>query len=685
MRQWVGVGLSAISVTAAVIGLQLAGAFQPLELMVLDQWFRARPPEAVDSRIVIVTIDESDFNAIGRYPIPDELLAELLTKIKQQKPRVIGMDVYRNLPIEPGHEALLQVYRDMPNLIGVEKTLSGANLPSVDPPPILREQGQIAASDLVLDPDGKIRRNLLSLRVSSIWGKQGRTVETLGTRLALEYLKGDGIKPQAIKGSNGQVQLGKSRLEPLQQNAGGYVRGDIGGFQLLANFRNLQRHFTFVSFTDVLRDRVAARLMQDRIVLIGSVAESLNDRFFTPYSSTARLTSAGVEIHADFASQLISAALDGRAVLRGVPEWIESAWLLMWLGVGAVLGTKFRSPRRAFAWMVGMTIAGILTAYGLFLSGWWITIIAPLIGMKFVAVATRGYLVWRSLARSHEALQDYAKTLEQKVQDRTQALTQQNVELMQAKQEAEAADRAKTAFLANVNHELRTPLSIILSSSELMSYDKTLSSKQKERLSLINQSVEHLLDLINEVLELAKLEAKAETIEIQPVSLKQLLQSLFEMFEPQAIGRYLILSVECAPDVPNWVQTDERKVRQVLLNLLTNSLKFTNHGSITLRVLCLNSNLLRFEVEDTGIGIADYEIESLFKAFMQTESGRKSGKGTGLGLSISQQLLQLLGTKLQVQSTPNVGTIFWFDLPIELAHNEIAPELTASPEANLIY
>jgi len=678
LRQWIGVELSAIAVATAVVGLQLAGAFQPLELMALDQWFRMRPPEAVDPRIVIVTIDESDFNTIGRYPIPDEQLATLLSKIKQQRPRVIGMDIYRNLPVEPGHDALQQVYENTPNLIGVEKTLSGANLPSVDPPPILRERGRIAASDLVLDSDGKIRRNLLSLRVTPIWGKQGRTVETLGTRLALEYLKVEGIKPQPIQGTKGQIQLGKLRFEPLKQNAGGYVQADIGGFQLLSNFRNLQQRFTAVSFSDVLQDRVPARLMQDRVVLIGSVAESFNDRFFTPYSSAAKLTSAGVEIHGDFASQLISAALDDRPILRGVPEWIEMAWLFLGLSVGVILGARFRSPHRAIAWMVAMTIAGILTAYGLFLSGWWITIIAPVVAMMFVGLTTRGYLVWQSLARSHEALQDYARTLEQKVQERTQALTQQNIELMQAKQEAEAADRAKTTFLANVNHELRTPLSIILSSSELMSYDKTLSPKQKDRLGLINQSVEHLLDLINEVLELAKLEAKAETVEIQTISLRELLQSLIEMFEPQAIEKRIKFTIDCATDVPDWIQTDERKVKQVLINLLTNALKFTNHGSIALRVFCLNTNLLRLEVEDTGIGIAEYEIESLFKAFMQTESGRKSGKGTGLGLSICQQLLRLLGTKLQVQSTPNVGTIFWFELPIEFA---VAPPA----EANLIH
>ncbi|MGG6266905.1 CHASE2 domain-containing protein [Leptolyngbya sp. AN03gr2] len=676
MRQWVGVGISAIAVATAVIGLQVSGAFQPLELMALDQWFRARPPETVDSRIVIVTIDESDFNEVGRYPIPDAQLASLLSKIRQQKPRVIGMDIYRNLPVEPGHDALRTIYQQTPNLIGVEKTLSGANMPSVDPPPILREQGQIAASDLVLDADGKVRRNLLSLRVGPIWGKQSRTIETLGTRLALEYLKAQGIKPNPLE--NGVIQLGKARLEPLQPNAGGYVRADIGGFQLLANFRNLQQQFTSVSFSDVLNDRVTAQLMQDRIVLIGSVAESLNDRFFTPYTNSAKLTSAGVEVHADFTSQLLSAALNGRPILRGVPEWIETIWGWMWLGIGIVLGTRFRAPHRTLAWMIGVTIAGIFIAYGLFLSGWWITIVAPLIGMMLVAVTTRGYLLWRSLIRSHETLQEYAKTLEQKVQERTQALTEQNIELNRAKQEAESADRAKTTFLANVNHELRTPLSIILSSSELMSYDKTLSSKQKERLSVINQSVEHLLDLINEVLELAKLEAKAETAETQPMSLRQLLYNLLEMFEPQAIEKRIQFDLDCAPDLPDWIQTDERKIRRVLMNLLTNAVKFTHHGSITLRVSSLSARSLRFQVEDTGIGIAEHEMESLFKAFMQTESGRRSGKGSGLGLSISQQLLQLLGTKLQVQSTPNVGTTFWFDLSIE-------PATAPTPEANLMY
>ncbi|MBN8564004.1 MAG: CHASE2 domain-containing protein [Leptolyngbya sp. UWPOB_LEPTO1] len=664
MRQWVRVSLSTIATATAVLGMQLAGAFQQLELMVLDQWFRARLLEPVDSRLVIVTIDESDFNSLRQYPISDELLAELLTKIQRQKPRVVGMDLYRNLPVEPGHAALQKVYSQMSNLIGIEKTISGNNFPSVDPPPILRQRNQIAASDIVLDHDGKVRRNLLSLRVNKLWGKDSRTLETLGTRLALEYLKAEGITPRPISGTS-QIQLGRARLEALSPTTGGYVRADTGGFQLMANFRNLRQRFTSVSFNDVLQDRVPAGLMQDRIVVIGSIAESLNDRFFTPYSQTAQMTSAGVEVHADFSSQLISAAIEGRPLLRGVPAGVGGAWLLIWLGGGAVLGWRVKSLRLALILAVGVTLSGIAGTYLLFLAGWWMPIVAPILGMKLVALTMRMHLVWRSLSESHDMLQHYAKTLEQKVEERTQALKQQNLELMQAKQEAEAADRAKTTFLANVNHELRTPLSIILSSSELMGYDKSLAPKQKERLTMITQSVQHLLDLINGVLELAKLEANAETVELQAVSIPQMLHSLEELYQPQAIARDLTLTLHCDQEVPEWVQTDECKLRQVLMNLLTNALKFTQQGAISLRVLWIEASRLRFEVEDTGIGIAPHEMQSLFKPFMQTESGRRSGQGSGLGLSISQQLLQLLGSKLQVHSTLQVGTMFWFDLDAE--------------------
>jgi CHASE2 domain-containing sensor protein len=673
MGQWSWLGLSALGSTAVVLGLQFGGAFQFLELVVLDRWFRWRPIEPIDPRIVLVTINEKDIAKNGQYPITDGTLATILTKIRQQQPRVIGLDLYRNLPIEPGHQALKAVFASTPNLIGVEKTVGGDQAPAVDPPPVLRSRDQIAAGDLVLDSDGRVRRGLLAIRVPPMWGRQQRTVQTLGMRLALEYLKGENIRPKKIPEKGQQFQLGRARLVQLEKDAGGYVHADVGGFQILSNFRHFPQRLPSISITDVLQDKIPTGFMRDRIVLIGATADSLNDRFLTPFTVNTQTIWAGVEVHADLASQLISAALEGRPLLRGIPAPMEGVWILLWSGIGTAFGIGVRlSPR--IAWLILVWVSAMVAGvYGLFLLGWWLTIVAPLVAMTIAGIFSHGHLIWQQLKTSHHLLQDYAKTLEQKVKDRTQELIQQNIALERAKQEAELANQAKNTFLANINHELRTPLSIILSSSELISYDASLTPKQQDRLGTINQSVQHLLDLINNVLEISKLEAEAEILDLETVSLKNLLQGLETMFYPQAAMKGLTLVLDYAADLPEWVTIDERKFRQVLINLLNNAIKFTQEGTVTLRVFyALRSvsqtfPVLRFEVEDTGVGIASEEMDLLFKAFMQTESGRKSGKGTGLGLSISYHFVQLMGSELKVNSAPGVGTIFWFELPMQLS------------------
>src|SRR4028118_797835 len=148
-----GIGIIVIGVTGAVLTLQWSGALQLLESALLDQWFRLRPAESGESRVVIVTIDEPDISRLKQWPMSDATLAKLIQKLKTQQPAFIGLDVYRDLPVEPGHQELLQVYASTPNLIGIEKVLSDGNKPEVASPPVLRERNQVAASDLVLDTD----------------------------------------------------------------------------------------------------------------------------------------------------------------------------------------------------------------------------------------------------------------------------------------------------------------------------------------------------------------------------------------------------------------------------------------------------------------------------------------------------------------------------------------------------
>ncbi|HEY9608930.1 ATP-binding protein, partial [Allocoleopsis sp.] len=244
---------------------------------------------------------------------------------------------------------------------------------------------------------------------------------------------------------------------------------------------------------------------------------------------------------------------------------------------------------------------------------------------------------------------------------------------------------AKSTFLANMSHELRTPLNAILGFSQLMERDTTLTSRHQDSLAIINRSGEHLLNLINDVLEMSKIEAGRLVLSLEPVNLHRLLQTLQDMFEARTQAKQLSLRFQLAPDLPPSVLTDEGKLRQVLINLLSNAVKFTETGSITLRARAEQENqgkspipyTLFFEVEDTGKGIASEEMGNLFQPFVQTTSGIEAREGTGLGLTISRQFIRLMGGDIYLSSTVGKGSTFRFDIQVTLADAKaVAPTLT---------
>lgn len=238
-----------------------------------------------------------------------------------------------------------------------------------------------------------------------------------------------------------------------------------------------------------------------------------------------------------------------------------------------------------------------------------------------------------------------------------------NRELQQAIQAADQANRAKSEFLATMSHELRTPLNGILGYVQILSKDRDLNSKQQQGLSIIQHSGEHLLTLINDILDISKIEAKRMELSLSPFSLIDMLDSISGIIQIRAEQKNLSFRYEALSELPPAVYGDEVRLRQVLLNLLGNAVKFTDHGGVLLKV-GYHEEKIRFQVEDTGIGISQEALRVIFQPFRQGNKQSRATlvEGTGLGLAISNQLVNLMGGRLQVKSQVGEGSIFWFEL-----------------------
>ncbi len=303
---------------------------------------------------------------------------------------------------------------------------------------------------------------------------------------------------------------------------------------------------------------------------------------------------------------------------------------------------------------------------------WWETTpFRAVMGLLLVVAVLGGYqLRVYTIKRRNRDLETEVARQTQTLQEQTEALLTSGEQLLHAKEAAEAANRAKSAFLANMSHELRSPLNAILGFTQVTYRDRSLSDEVHENLSIILRSGEHLLALINQVLDLSKIEAGHMALNEGNFDLYRLLDDLDDMFVLIADDKHLQLLIERPPDLPRYLRGDAVKLRQVLINLVGNALKFTKQGGVTVRVRHVPDQnapqtaplQLQFEVEDTGPGIPADEVSILFEAFAQTASGKQSQEGTGLGLTISRRFIQLMGGDITVKSVVGHGTTFAFDI-----------------------
>ncbi len=745
---WKGIFLIAPSVAAVVIAGSVSGFLQLMEWATLDQFFRLRPPEPIDQRIVIVTIDEPDIKYVAQWPMPDLAMARLLKNISAQKPRVIGLDIYRDLVVEPGHQELVSVFKSTPNLIGIEKV---AGTP-VDPPQTLAEAGQVAAADLILDADGKIRRALVLVSNS-----EGKSRQSLGVKLALMYLEAEGISLRVISSEKKIYGLGEAVFVPLTGKEVGYMTKDTGGYQILLNFRGGIDRFTTISMTDVLENRIPPDLMRDRVVLIGVIAPSLQDIFQTPYSSSvisSGETAPGVVIHANLTSQILNAALEGRPMMRAWSKKYAGIWITFCAGISAFFCVLLLSKNNqvnkqvlfpftigsAFLEIIVLLLVLLLISYTAFLSGLLIPPFSPILASITSTILTANYhnqwqlkVFNKELEIANNQLNEYSKTLEIKVAERTKDLLHRNKQLSALLKKLKSTQTqliqaekmsALGQLVAGIAHEINNPTNFIYGNishaedyfSDLLELidlyqkyypnpgeeiekfiDKIELEYLSEDLSKVLSSMKTGAARIREIVKSLRTFSRLDEAEIKEVDIHEGIDSTLMILDnrlQQRRDNAAITVIKEYGQLPPIV-CYAGQLNQVFMNLLINAIDAietkpnqsspnqnnSTNSWIKIITRVKNAEEIEIVIADNGPGIPDEVKSRLFDPFFTT---KPVGKGTGLGLSISYSIIvEKHGGKLDVSSTPGKGTEFRIVIPVKLPHTSKSSPQEQIPEKKI--
>jgi adenylate cyclase len=704
--------LTALIVAIGMIALRGTGILQLLEWAALDQFWRWRPADPIDRRIVVVAIDEAFIQSSEEWPISDARLAQLLKNIRQQKPVAIGLDIYRDLSVGEGKEELLQVFATTPNLVGITKAIGDR----VPPPLKLAELGHFGFNDVLLDRDGKVRRALLSVQNFG-----GETSYSFPLMLALTYLERLGISPVT---AGETIIIGKSKFQSLHPNFGGYVNLNAAGYQILLNYPQPDCRgsksceiFPTVSISEVLNGQIAPNFFRDRLVLIGSTAESVKDRFFTPFSGSDLNAAPGVEIHADIISQILSSAIDGRAVFQDFDESLEWLWILVWSGLGAIIAMPMSKGKRiAIAYLILSNIALIGSSFLAFLIGWWIPLVPALMALFLSLVTTTGITLTQNLQQYYKELAAYLHTLEQQVSDRTQALSQKNAELEMEILEKNNAQQALQATFSNlqltqtqliesekmaalgslvagVAHEINTPIgnSILAASTlanEIKHFEQLIESGTikrsllQEYLSVYQESSEIILSNLRRAGELVQsfkqVAVDRSSEELRRFTVKPYIEDVLLSLEPKL--KLTPHHIQIFGDPKVTMIGHPGAFSQVITNLLLNSLfhAYPNNNQIGNLIFEIESDSqnLTLRYSDDGCGIPSEHLDQIFNPFFTTARDRG---GSGLGLHIVYNLVtQSLRGTVQVQSEVGEGTRFILILPLCI-DPDFAPEMELEP------
>ena len=352
----------------------------------------------------------------------DERLAQVLDRIAQARPRAIGLDIFRDIPVPPGGEELAKVLQHNPNIIAIMKFGNGRDR-TVPPPPVLENTEQVGANDIVVDPDGVVRRGLLFL-------DDGKTTAyTFALRLALLYLQAEGVVPQPDPLNPQYLRLGPTTIRPFAAYDGAYIGADARGYQFLLDFKGAQWPFRSFSLTALLSGAVAPEALKDKIVLLGVTAESVKDFFSTPYSHglLAEQQTSGIATQAHIVSQLLRLSLGNAAPLRTATEWQEWTWVLLWSILGSLIGLRMRSPWRFALGLTGILLFLSLLVASVLWRGWWIPLVPPILATSVAAAIVTAYMSQQERAQRTLLMQLFSRHVSPEI---AETLWQRRAELL---------------------------------------------------------------------------------------------------------------------------------------------------------------------------------------------------------------------------------------------------------------
>ncbi|MDF0551966.1 CHASE2 domain-containing protein [Kamptonema sp. UHCC 0994] len=448
------VAVASVAVTVLLVGARQIGMLEPLELAAFDQMLRWRKDEGPDPRLLIVRITEGDIQRLKEWPISDRKVTHLLQNLERLEPRVIGLDLLRDVPLGDGRAELTKVLQKNKRIVGVCLLSDGTPEQPGSPPAPGLANNQVGFADLVVDSGGVLRRTAFFIKPPEPPGVVDKHLcnnssvpflSSFGFQIVHLYLEQQGIKlgtsPQ------GKLMLGSTVISPLEKDSGGYKNANVGGYQLLINYRSARNVAQFADFADVLEGKIDPKLVKDRIVLIGYATDTVKDAFYTPYSAGKQnhQSMPGIVAHAQIVSQVLSAVLDRRPLFWFWPEWGEILWIWGWSMAGAVLAWGVQQPARfglAGGAMLGVCLG---VGFGLFILGGWVPVVTPAIAL----MATAGSVVLGD--RFNKG--GYGKVITDKVKQVFK------IEIDQSKKEQQVAEIIESEFFRDLQQkksELKT-------------------------------------------------------------------------------------------------------------------------------------------------------------------------------------------------------------------------------------